>query len=65
MYYSRNWSNDQKSNADARIRRKGSEKHKSIIYTDLFIKGSVEEAVMQCVDGKQNVVKELKKYFSA
>jgi SNF2 family DNA or RNA helicase len=65
MYYSRNWSNDQKSNADARIRRKGSEKHKSIIYTDFFIKGSVEEAVIQCVDGKQNVVKELKKYFSA
>ena len=64
FYYSRDWSNDRYGNSQARIRRKGSEKHGSIIYTDFLLRGTVEEVVHNGVDKKVNVVRELKKFFS-
>lgn len=64
FYYSRNWSNDQYGNSQARIRRKGSEQHNSIIYTDFFLKGTIEERIMQCVASKIDTQTEIKKFFS-
>jgi SNF2 family DNA or RNA helicase len=64
FYYSRDWSNDRYGNSQARIRRKGSEKHSSIIYTDFLLRGTVEEVVHNCVAAKGNVVRDLKKFFS-
>ncbi len=64
FYYSRDWSNDRYGNSQARIRRKGSEKHSSIIYTDFLLRNTVEEVVHNGVDKKINVVQELKKFFT-
>ena len=63
IYYSNNWSYDLRGNSEARIRRKGSEKHSHITYTDLYIKDSVEQLVYECLRSKENIVKRLKKYF--
>ena len=63
IYYSNSWSYDLRSNSEARIRRMGSEHHKSIIYTDMMIKNSVEELVYDCLKKKKNLVNTLKKNF--
>lgn len=63
IYYSNTWSNDQRLNSEARIRRKGSEKHDSIMYIDLVTKGSVEKKVVDCLKKKKNLVDELKTSF--
>lgn len=64
VYYSNTWSYDERSNSEARIRRKGSERHQSIIYTDLTTKGTVEQKVLDCLLKKKNLVDELKEEFS-
>lgn len=63
IYYSNIWSNDSRLNSEARIRRKGSEKHSSIIYIDLITKKSVEEKVYQCLRKKKDLINELKTAF--
>ena len=63
IYYSNIWSNDARLNSEARIRRKGSEIHKSIMYIDLITKGSVEEKVYQCLRRKKDLIAELKLAF--
>jgi SNF2 family DNA or RNA helicase len=63
IYYSNIWSNDARLNSEARIRRKGSEIHKSIIYIDLITKDSVEEKVYQCLRKKKDLINELKTAF--
>lgn len=63
IYYSNSWSNDLRQNSEARIRRKGSEKHKSIIYTDLMLKNSIEELVYDCLRKKGTLIQDLKKNF--
>ena len=63
IYYSNIWSNDARLNSEARIRRKGSEIHKSIIYIDLMTKDSVEEKVYQCLRKKKDLINELKAAF--
>jgi len=63
IYYSNIWSNDARSNSEARIRRKGSEIHKSIIYIDLITKDSVEEQVYECLRKKKDLINELKAAF--
>ena len=63
IYYSNIWSNDARQNSEARIRRKGSEIHKSIMYIDLITKGSVEEKVYECLRKKKDLINELKAAF--
>ena len=63
IYYSNIWSNDARLNSEARIRRKGSEIHKSIMYIDLITKDSVEEKVYQCLRKKKDLINELKTAF--
>jgi len=63
IYYSNNWSNDLRGNSEARICRKGSEKHSHITYTDVYIKDSVEQLVYECLREKKNIVERLKKFF--
>lgn len=63
IYYSNIWSNDARLNSEARIRRKGSEQHKSIMYIDLITKGSVEEKVYDCLRKKKDLINELKTAF--
>ena len=63
IYYSKMWSNDLRLNSEARIRRKGSEIHKSIMYIDLVTKHSVEKKVHDCLRKKKNLIDELKTAF--
>lgn len=68
MYYSNIWSNDARLNSEARIRRKGSEKHESITYIDLVTKDtkevkSVERKVYNALRKKKDLIKELKDAF--
>jgi len=63
IYYSSPWSYDLRSNSEARIRRKGSEKHSHIMYTDILIKNSVDEIVYNCLRRKGSLVGDLKKQF--
>lgn len=63
IYYSNVWSYDDRANSEARIRRKGSEKHDSIVYTDLITKNSVELKVYECLRKKKNLVDLLKQEF--
>lgn len=64
IYYSNIWSNDARQNSEARIRRKGSEKHSNITYIDLITKNSVEETVYECLRvTKKNLIDELKREF--
>ncbi len=63
VYYENGWSNDLRMNSEARIRRKGSEHHNSIFYTDLCIKGSIEEKIIKCLHDKANMVSNLQEAF--
>jgi hypothetical protein len=64
IYYSNIWSNDARQNSEARIRRKGSEKHKNITYIDLVTKSVAEESVYNCIRvTKKNLIEELKREF--
>ncbi|MBI3366528.1 DEAD/DEAH box helicase [Candidatus Roizmanbacteria bacterium] len=63
IYYSNVWSGAERGNSEARTHRIGSEKHSSIIYTDLCIKDSVEERVLECLRSKKELVTELKIHF--
>jgi len=63
IYYENSYSNDQRLNSEARIRRKGSEIHKSIFYTDLCIKNSIEEKIIKCLHDKSSLVNNLKTEF--
>lgn len=63
IYYSNTWSYDLRANSEARIRRKGSEKHSSIIYTDLFLKTSIEQTMYSCLRKKKDLVSALKTEF--
>jgi SNF2 family DNA or RNA helicase len=63
IYYSNIWSNDARMNSEARIRRKGSEKHDSIVYVDLVTKGTVERKVYDCLRKKKDLIEELKQVF--
>lgn len=64
IYYSNMWSNDKRLNSEARIRRKGSEKHDSIMYIDLLVKGSIDKKVYEALHRKKNLIDELKTAFS-
>lgn len=63
IYYSNAWSYDERYNSEARIYRKGSEKHKNVIYTDLLVKGTIDERVYQCLRKKKSLVDMLKNDF--
>lgn len=63
IYYSNNWSYDLRANSEARIRRKGSEKHKSVIYTDLILNNDIEKLVYDSLRRKKNLVNMLKDNF--
>ncbi len=63
IYYSNSWSFDDRGNSEARIYRKGSEKHTHITYIDLVTRDSVEEQVLACLKTKKSLVDELKKQF--
>lgn len=63
MYYSNEHSFDLRGNSEARIRRKGSEGHSSIVYTDFVCESPVEQRVYDCLRQKRDLVGELKKYF--
>ena len=64
IYYSNVWSNEARLNSEARIRRKGSEKHKSIMYIDLVTESSVEKQVYECLRKKKSLIDELKSAFA-
>ena len=63
IYYSNTWSGDARANSEARIRRKGSEGHASILYVDMITKSSIEGKVYRCLRQKQNLVADLKSFF--
>ena len=64
IYYSNTWSGDARENSEARIRRKGSEGHPSVLYIDLLTKNSVEGKVYRCLREKRNLIADLKQYFT-
>lgn len=63
IYYSNIWSYDLRANSEARIRRKGSEHHESIVYTDLVTEDSIESKVYDCLIKKKNLIMDLKAHF--
>lgn len=63
IYYSNEWSYDRRANSEARIYRKGSEKHAHVIYVDFITKGSIEGLVYACLTKKKDLVTELKNLF--
>lgn len=63
IYYSNDWSNDLRSNSEARIYRKGSEKHTSIVYIDLTIDKSIDERIVNCLKKKKSLIDDLKTSF--
>lgn len=63
IYYSNTWSGDLRENSEARIRRKGSEGHPSVLYVDLLTKNTIEGKVYKCLREKRNLVTDLKQYF--
>jgi len=63
IYYSNTWSYDLRANSEARIRRKGSERHASILYTDFVTESAVESKVYDCLRKKGNLITELKEHF--
>ena len=63
IYYSNSWSFDDRYNSEARIYRKGSEKHKHVTYIDLVARDTIEERVLKCLKTKKDLVNELKEYF--
>jgi SNF2 family DNA or RNA helicase len=63
IYYSNIWSYDARGNSEARIRRKGSEIHKHIMYVDLITKSKVEEHIYECLRKKKDLINELKSAF--
>lgn len=63
IYYSNTWSYDLRANSEARIRRKGSERHASILYTDFVTGSAVESKVYECLLKKGNLITELKAHF--
>lgn len=65
IYYSNIWSYDSRQNSEARIRRKGSEKHDSIMYIDFVTNKSVEGQVYECLRKKKNLIEEMKEHFLA
>ena len=65
IYYSNTWSNELRANSEARIRRKGSEHHESILYTDLVSQSDVEQRVYNCLRNKGDLITDLKKHFVA
>lgn len=64
IYYSQLWSGDLRANSEARIRRKGSEKHKSILYIDFMTENSVEIQISKCHRQKKSLINELKRIFT-
>lgn len=64
IYYSNTWSGDARANSEARIRRKGSEGHPSVLYIDLLTKNSVEGKVYRCLMEKRNLIADLKQFFT-
>lgn len=64
IYYSNEYSYDKRANSEARIYRKGSEMHSSVIYIDLITKGTIEEDVYTCLTEKKSLVDSLKATFS-
>lgn len=65
VYYSNIWSYDLRANSEARIRRKGSEHHESIVYTDLVTEDSIESKVYECLKKKGNLIADLKAHFKS
>lgn len=63
VYYSNIWSYDLRANSEARIRRKGSERHSSITYVDFVTQGTVERKVYECLRKKKDLISELKTHF--
>lgn len=63
IYYSNEYSYDRRANSEARIYRKGSEKHKSVIYIDFVTKKTIEEAIYNCLHKKKDLVNALKEMF--
>ena len=63
IYYSNTWSYDERFNSEARIYRKGSEKHSHVMYIDLITKNTVEDKVLKCLKTKKDLVNELKDAF--
>jgi len=63
IYYSNEWSYDRRANSEARIYRKGSEKHANVIYVDFVTKNTLEELVFNCLTKKKDLVNELKEMF--
>lgn len=63
IYYSNEWSYDLRGNSEARIRRKGSERHASILYNDFVTKGTIEDRVYKSLMKKSDLIKELKEMF--
>jgi SNF2 family DNA or RNA helicase len=47
IYYANNYNLELRLNSEARTRRKGSERHSSVTYTDLITEGTVEEKIVQ------------------
>ncbi len=63
IYYSNVWSYDLRANSEARIRRKGSERHSSITYVDFVTDTIVERKVWECLRKKKDLIGELKSHF--
>jgi len=55
IYYSSNFSKENRDQSGARDYRKGSEKHASITHVDLLVKGTIEEEVLKKLDAKDEI----------
>lgn len=63
IFYSHGWSWGKRSNAEHRIFRKGAEIHKSIVYHNIYVKGSIEEEIIKRQSKKKSIVQVLKNYL--
>jgi SNF2 family DNA or RNA helicase len=63
IHYGYHWSNDIMTNAERRVWRKGSEKHKRIIYIYIYLQNTIEEKMLTCVKKKKRTVEDLRRYM--
>lgn len=63
IHYSYVWSNSMFRNAKARTYRKGSEIHDKVVYIHLYLKGTIEEVILDALKKKQSLQRKLKSYM--
>jgi len=59
IFYSNSYSLEHRLQAQKRIRRIGSEQHKSILHIDIVSKGTKDEDILECLKANKNILDEI------